>query len=64
MKSLLRPTARLLAAGGAAVALLIGFTATAQARELTPQCSGGCTQWAPAASMAEAAGTDGNWEPN
>ncbi|MBB6439510.1 hypothetical protein [Streptomyces candidus] len=64
MKSLLRPAARLLAAGGAAVALLIGFTAGAQARELAPQCAGGCIQGAPDASAAEAAGTDGNWEPH
>ena len=63
-----RWAAGFLTVGSVATALLVGPTATAQASELTPQCTGGCAQSVPDGfQVSSATGvltTDGNWEPN
>lgn len=47
MKLTPRWAAGLLTVGSVAMALLVGPAATAQATELTTQCSGGCAQFTP-----------------
>jgi hypothetical protein len=68
MKHTPRWAAGLLTVGGLATALLVGPTATAQATELTPQCSGGCVQSVPdgfqVSSTPAVLTTDGNWDPH
>ncbi|MER5257919.1 MULTISPECIES: hypothetical protein [unclassified Streptomyces] len=68
MKRMTRWTTGLLAVGGFAVALLAAPAASAQANELTVQCSGGCAQSVPdgfqVSSTTGDFTTNGNWDPH
>ncbi|MEU6676556.1 hypothetical protein [Streptomyces sp. NPDC046853] len=68
MKRTTRWTTGLLAASGFAVTLLIGPVASAQASELTVQCSGGCIQYAPdgfqVSTVTQDLTTNGNYDPH